>query len=131
VTKLVGNGRRMKVVLQAINNQPIKFGLLIRTLPLSTGIQTAILCISSIEFRTFLLTSIAAEMPQQFLYVYLGTQMSDLTSILSGQNHFTTEQLMIVVIQVVGTIAVIITMFMLSQREFKRIEQERGEVLNV
>jgi len=120
----VGRGKTIQYVIQAINQEPIKFGLLIRALPLTTGIQTSILSITNIDFPTFLWTSLVAEMPQHFIFVYLGTQISDLTQILSGTVPWRVEQVVLIAIQVLGGILVMITVISIGRNALMKMEKE-------
>jgi len=131
IIEWIGKGRKMQFIITSINQEPIKFGLLIRALPLTTGIQTSILSLTNIGFNTFLWTSLAAEMPQHLLYIYLGSQISDLTQILSGDVPIKPEQMFLLVLQIIAAVAVFVTVINMSRKAFQKLEDQANKSTDI
>eukprot|EP01125_Pyxidicula_operculata_P020290 TRINITY_DN7475_c0_g1_i2.p1 TRINITY_DN7475_c0_g1~~TRINITY_DN7475_c0_g1_i2.p1 ORF type:complete len:290 (+),score=34.93 TRINITY_DN7475_c0_g1_i2:50-919(+) len=128
VMRIVNSERRIKSLMRVINLQPIKFGLMVRVLPLSIGIQTAILAVSKMSYFTFMWTSILSEIPQQLLFVYIGSQITDVSQMLTG--NFATEQLAFLILQIVLAVSFSCFIVYIGKRELDNIDNNNGYPLS-
>eukprot|EP01125_Pyxidicula_operculata_P020289 TRINITY_DN7475_c0_g1_i1.p1 TRINITY_DN7475_c0_g1~~TRINITY_DN7475_c0_g1_i1.p1 ORF type:complete len:153 (+),score=20.28 TRINITY_DN7475_c0_g1_i1:222-680(+) len=126
--RIVNSERRIKSLMRVINLQPIKFGLMVRVLPLSIGIQTAILAVSKMSYFTFMWTSILSEIPQQLLFVYIGSQITDVSQMLTG--NFATEQLAFLILQIVLAVSFSCFIVYIGKRELDNIDNNNGYPLS-
>jgi len=123
-TELFGSDKKSKFLLHAIEQQPIKFGMLLRYLPIPVGIQTTILALSKIDLLTFGWTSALAEVPLQFMFVSVGSEIGNLSSILSGETGLQLQHIIVLVLEVVGTALVVgLLMYLSRTTQFAQLEE--------
>uniref|UniRef100_A0A6B2LHN3 VTT domain-containing protein n=1 Tax=Arcella intermedia TaxID=1963864 RepID=A0A6B2LHN3_9EUKA len=128
ILDLLGNGKKLQAIIQAVNQEPIKFGLLMRAIPVTSGLQTSILCLTNIKFSTFLWTSLVGDLSQHSLYIYLGTQLGDLTKMLSGDSSMSSSQMYFMIIQISVAVAVIGFVLNKGRKIFQKIDQNDIEL---
>jgi len=92
---------RIGMVLFAMGESGWRGALLARMIPFPIGLANAILAITSITFRRFLISTVVGLFPFQLLLVYFGTTLRSISDLLSGKAQLGVMQTILVVVQVV------------------------------
>jgi uncharacterized membrane protein YdjX (TVP38/TMEM64 family) len=91
---------KIGMVLFVMGESGWKGAIISRFIPFPYGLSNAILAMTSITFRSYIITTFLGLLPFQVMLTYFGTTLRSITDVLSGRTHFSWIQTAVLVAQV-------------------------------
>jgi len=117
----------MAALMTAVNRHAFKICFLMRMAPIPIGIQNALLSISKIDFKVYMISSTLGLLPELLLLVYFGSTTKEFTDLINGNINYGFLQQVLMIGEVLICILILVFLFFTGRQAFRQVLKEGEE----
>jgi len=117
----------MTALMAAVNKHAFKICLLLRMAPIPLGLQNALLSLSKIEFKTYMISTSLGLLPELLILVYFGSTTKEFSDIINGRVNYGLLQQVILIAEVLICIFIMAFLVYSGRQAFRQVLKEGDE----